>query len=103
MYSKPMRLGTLVLLTLGCISLAWAQAQPSSIVITDVTVIDVIGGSSRPGLTVLVRGDRIDRVAAKVDIPRNATRIDGRGKFLIPGLWDMHSHHQATGADWVDL
>ncbi len=41
--------------------------------------------------------------AAKVDIPRDATRIAGSGKFLIPGLWDMHSHHQATGADWEDL
>jgi hypothetical protein len=30
-------------------------------------------------------------------------RIDGAGKFLIPGLWDMHSHNQATGTESLDL
>src|SRR5262249_27096565 len=103
MYCNPMRRGIFVPLFLGCISLACPQAKPSSIAITNVTVIDVIGGMSRSGITVLVQGDRIDRVAAKVEIPRDATRIDGSGKFLIPGLWDMHSHHQANGADWADL
>jgi len=81
----------------------WSAPKHSPIAISNVTVIDVIGGASRSGMTVLVRDDRIDRIAAKVDIPRDATRIDGSGKFLIPGLWDMHSHHQASGADSVDL
>jgi amidohydrolase family protein len=103
MYCSAMRCGTLTLVFLGFSSLAWLQAQPSAIAITNVTVIDVIDGLSRPGMTVLVRGDRIDQVAAKIEIPRDAFRIDGTGKFLIPGLWDMHSHHQATGADWTDL
>jgi imidazolonepropionase-like amidohydrolase len=103
MYAEPMNFGLRVLVFFGCISVSWSQAQSPPIAITNVTVIDVIGGADRPGMTVLVRGDRIDRVAAKVDIPRDATKIDGNGKFLIPGLWDMHSHHQATGADWVDL
>jgi len=103
MYSKPMRFGVLGLVFLGYTWLAWPQAKSSTIAITNVTVIDVIGGAAQPGMTVLVSGDRIDRVAAKINIPREATRIDGSGKYLIPGLWDMHSHHQATGADWVDL
>jgi imidazolonepropionase-like amidohydrolase len=103
MYCYAMRFGIVVLLFLGSASRLLSQTKPTPIAITNVTVIDVIGGVSRQGMTVLVRDDRIDRVAAKVKIPRGATHIDGSGKFLIPGLWDMHSHHQANGADWVDL
>ena len=42
-------------------------------------------------------------IGPRVTIPRGATRVNGKGKFLIPGLWDMHSHHQGTGADCLDL
>ena len=44
--------------------------------------------------TVVVRDGRIVEVgpASKVKIPAGAVRIDGRGKFLIPGLADMHAH-----------
>ncbi len=45
-----------------------------------------------PDQTVLVRGDRIAELGANVSIPRHARRIDGRGKWLIPGLADMHTH-----------
>lgn len=51
----------------------------------------------------LIQGERIASIGRGIDIPRGATRLDGRGKFLIPGLWDMHSHHQGTGAEAVDL
>ena len=66
----------------------------SPIAITNVTVIDTITGSARSDMTVLVNGDRIAEVApaARVRVPENAERVDGRGKFLIPGLWDMHMH-----------
>lgn len=50
----------------------------------------------------LTEGDRIAGIGA-VTIPRGTTRIDGKGMFLIPGLWDMHSHHQETGAECLDL
>jgi imidazolonepropionase-like amidohydrolase len=44
--------------------------------------------------TVIVRGERIERVgpAATVEIPADAVRIDGRGKWLMPGLAEMHGH-----------
>jgi imidazolonepropionase-like amidohydrolase len=71
--------------------------------ISDVTVVDVLTGALRPGLTVVTKGDRIAAIGSKVAVPRGATRINGRGKFLIPGLWDMHSHHQGTGQDCLDL
>jgi hypothetical protein len=42
-------------------------------------------------------------MAPDINVPPAATRIDGKGKFLIPGLCDMHAHHQGTGAGSLDL
>ncbi len=71
----------------------------NTIAITHVSVIDVASGATHPDNTVLVTGNRITYVgpAASAKIPSGATVIDGRGKFLIPGLWDMHVH----GFVWV--
>jgi len=59
-----------------------------------VSVIDVASGATRPDNTVLVEGNRITFVgpAADAKLPASAKVVDGRGKFLIPGLWDMHVH-----------
>ncbi len=67
--------------------------------ITHVSVIDVASGETHPDNTVLVTGNRITYAgpATSAKIPSGATVIDGRGKFLIPGLWDMHVH----GFVWV--
>ncbi len=64
------------------------------IAITHVSVIDVASGATRPDNTVIVSGNRIAFVgpAASARIPSGARVIDGRGKFLIPGLWDMQVH-----------
>ncbi|SNY47140.1 amidohydrolase family protein [Paractinoplanes atraurantiacus] len=79
-----------------------AEAQRRAVLaIRNVTVIDARGGARR-GHTVLIRGDRILDVAPaeRVPVPTGATVVDGRGKFLIPGLADMHTH--ATGIDDTD-
>jgi hypothetical protein len=57
-------------------------------------VIDVASGATRPDQTVLISGNRISFVgpSTSANIPPGARVIDGRGKFLIPGLWDMHVH-----------
>jgi cytosine/adenosine deaminase-related metal-dependent hydrolase len=72
------------------------QAQPPApTAITNVTIVDVLGGRELAHHTILIRGDRIAEIrAASSDrtLPSNATRIDGRGHWLIPGLWDMHMH-----------
>jgi imidazolonepropionase-like amidohydrolase len=62
--------------------------------IRDITVIDGSGGPVRPHSTVIVRGEHIASVgaAASTAIPKRAKIIDGRGRFMIPGLWDMHVH-----------
>jgi hypothetical protein len=52
------------------------------------------GGTPRRDQTVLLRGDRIAHIgpATEVPVPSGAQVLDARGKFLIPGLWDMHVH-----------
>src|SRR5215472_322909 len=74
-----------------------------SVAITGVTVIDVATGQRQTGVTVVTRGDRIAAIGSGIAVPSGAATINGKGKFLIPGLWDMHTHHQGTGADCVDL
>ncbi len=71
-----------------------APAQPDAIAFSDVTVIDPSNAGLLPHSTVIIAGDRITEVgpASKVAIPNGARVIDGAGKFLIPGLWDMHMH-----------
>lgn len=61
------------------------------LVITNVTVID--GTGAAPGLpqSVMIRNGRIASIGAE-KIPGEAEVLDGTGKFLIPGLWDMHTH-----------
>lgn len=82
-----------------------AAAQPTSpavdrpaaaVAITGVTVVDVAGGRRLPGQTVLIGGRRILAVGRRVAIPPDARVVDGRGRFLIPGLWDMHVHSAAS-------
>jgi len=83
---------------------AAAAVQPQApVAIVNATVIDVTGGPPQPGVTVLTRGQEIVAVGPNVAVPAGAVRVDATGKFLIPGLWDMHSHHQGTGAASLDL
>src|SRR5438552_3469120 len=75
--------------------LPWvAQGQEHITAITHVNVIDVIHGVAKPDLTVVIRGNRIVDIGAASALmpPAAAQVIDARGKFLIPGLWDMHVH-----------
>ena len=69
------------------------------VAVTHATVIDMTGAPARRDMTVVVRGDRIAAMgpAASTRVPPGARVIDGRGKFLIPGLWDMHVHTAVPG------
>ncbi len=65
-----------------------------SIVFTNVAVIDTAGALLQEDMPVVVLGDYITDggKASQLKPPRHARVIDGHGKFLIPGLWDMHIH-----------
>lgn len=70
----------------------------SPLVLTHVTVIDATGASSQPDMTVVIANGRITGVgkSSSVHPPKDAQLIDASGKFLIPGLWDMHVHWADT-------
>ena len=78
------------------VSLGRSQQATSSdtLAITHVTIINLDGQPPKSEITVLIRGGKISTIGktGQSEIPENATRFDGTGKFLIPGLWDMHVH-----------
>src|SRR5690242_4002852 len=59
--------------------------------LTGVTVIDVVTGRRLHRQTVLIAGDRIVGVG-RLPVPRGTTVIDASGKYVVPGLADMHVH-----------
>jgi imidazolonepropionase-like amidohydrolase len=71
-------------------------AHAADYAIEHVTVIDGTGHAPRPDMTVTISGDRISAVtpSALAHNPKGK-RIDGKGKFLIPGLMDVHIHLRA--------
>jgi imidazolonepropionase-like amidohydrolase len=87
------------------ISIGIASAQsptPSSapIAISHVTLINPATSTVEHDATVIIEGDRIASVliGAMIKMPGNTILIEGHGKFLIPGLWDMHVH--SAFGDW---
>ncbi len=79
---------------------AYVSVSDSVVAITDVLVIDGTGGTAQPGQTVLIRDGMIAEVgpAKKVKVPAYATKVDGKGKTLIPGIIGMHDHMYYSAA-----
>jgi len=82
-----------------------ASQQPPAarVVITHVTIVDVVGGQSHPDMTVVVSRGHIESITESArDVSKtgesNEKIVDARGKFLIPGLWDMHTHMAGINA-----
>jgi imidazolonepropionase-like amidohydrolase len=71
-----------------------AHKPRGPVAIRNVNLFDSATGRIVPAQTVVVQGNRIQAVgaAADVQLPRNAMAIEGTGKTLLPGLWDMHAH-----------
>jgi Amidohydrolase family len=77
-----------------------ANPQPSVsrlTYITHVTVIDTEAGKEDQDRTVVISGERIAGIeqSKNANVPSDARVVNGRGKYLIPGLWDMHTHSLA--------
>ena len=68
-----------------------ASAQ-EPLAITGVDVVDVRLGTVLPGRTVVIAGGRIRSVEANGAVPAGARVMDGSGRYLLPGLQDMHVH-----------
>lgn len=70
-----------------------ARKPAGDLVIRNARVFDPRDLRVTPGTSVLVRGERIVRVAPDAQIAApGAQVIDARGRFLMPGLWDNHQH-----------
>src|SRR5215831_10700845 len=82
------------------VSAAQQEAAPPPIVITHATVINPGTSSVQTDRTIVINGDRITSVSdsATAQLPRRARVIDARGRYVIPGLWDMHVH--SAFGDW---
>jgi imidazolonepropionase-like amidohydrolase len=77
------------------ITMPVAQATEPFIAIERCSVFDPATGKMTPDQTILIRGKKIERVvdSGKVgELPADAQRIDGRGRFALPGLIDAHVH-----------
>ena len=69
-----------------------SSVPPTGVAIEDVTVIDAVRGV-RENQRVVTDGDLIVSVTEMSEpAPPTAERFDASGRFLMPGLWDMHVH-----------
>lgn len=95
-------IATILGLTLVFVCACQGQTpQPKPLVLTNVTVIDVTGAAQpASGMTVVIEGERIKEIgrSESVRVPRGARVVNASGKYLIPGLWDMHVHLSWTKA-----
>ncbi|MHB1328291.1 MAG: amidohydrolase family protein [Gemmatimonadales bacterium] len=80
-------------------SVVGCQGDPDniSILIDDVVLIDGTDRGAVPGMSIAINGDRIVAIRPTGEITADSVqvRIDGRGMYVIPGLWDMHTHQGA--------
>jgi imidazolonepropionase-like amidohydrolase len=77
----------------------------AQLAIEHVTVIDPRSAAVHPNCTVTINGDTIEQVgpSASLTPPHTYRRINGRNKYLIPGLWDCHVHLSKAGPNSLFL
>ena len=75
-----------------------AQDRDGALAITGVSVIDARAGAILEDRTVVIEDGLVVSVTPGGPVPPGAAVIDGRGRYLVPGLWDMHVHvrHEAA-------
>jgi hypothetical protein len=64
----------------------------SDILIRDVTIVDVAGNSAHSKRSILIHGDKIAAIGVQLPASKFVQVVDGTGKYVIPGLWDMSVH-----------
>jgi imidazolonepropionase-like amidohydrolase len=76
-------------------------AQSDNLAITHVTIINPGNSHTRSNMTILIRGGEIVLVGKSevVNVPSSARVIDGTSEFVIPGLWDVHTHFRDADRD----
>jgi imidazolonepropionase-like amidohydrolase len=81
---------------------AKVPASAQTLILTNVTVIDTREGRELPNLTVVVKDGIIQAVAkvGLIDSNQHTQIINATGKYVIPGLWDMHVHSAFADKPW---
>ena len=76
-------------------------AQSGDLALTHVTIINPGAAKPQPEMTILIHGSNIASVGKTklLKLPASAKVIDATGKFVIPGLWDMHTHFRDPDRD----
>jgi hypothetical protein len=102
--SPVLTVGTFLVILAALIPLTRLSAVGESLMLHDVSVVDVEHAAVRAHQDVTIT----DRIIAEVlstasAAPATATIVDGSGTYVIPGLWDMHVHLSAAGADSLPL
>ena len=95
------KIAWLLVLSLAATMGSNAGDEPQALAIAHATLIDPATGSVSADQTVVTAGGRIQRVvpSANYQPEKGARIIDARGKYLIPGLWDMHVHIAGLSVD----
>jgi imidazolonepropionase-like amidohydrolase len=81
-----------------------AARDSADLLIRHATIIDVAGGRAVPGQAVAIVGDTISAVGSDAALARRfeaRSTVDATGKFVMPGLWDMHVHF-GGGPDLIE-
>jgi imidazolonepropionase-like amidohydrolase len=84
----------LVIALAACAGQPDLESKPTgspALLLRDVTLIDGTGASPREHVSVLVRSGVIEEIGESLE-EQGARIVEGRGRFLIPGLWDTHVH-----------
>ena len=74
-----------------CVYLCSSVAN-SDLLIRNATIIDVATGRGTPQRSILIHNSQIAAIGPSIHAPKATRIIDASGKFVIPGLWDMHVH-----------
>jgi imidazolonepropionase-like amidohydrolase len=77
----------------SCASLT-ADGSATAVVIDGATLVSADLQERRPAARIVIQGDRVRCIGAPADcpVPAHARRVDGSGRFVIPGLFDAHIH-----------
>lgn len=78
-------------------------SKDNIVVINNAAVMDMRGGELLTGRTVVVRGSRIEDIGHDAQAPAGAQTLDARGKTLMPGLIDAHTHVMQVSGNFNEL
>jgi imidazolonepropionase-like amidohydrolase len=93
------------LLSVAVISVPSPAPGQGTVAIRNATVISMVPAASATRATVIVRNGKIAEIGppARIRVPEGATVVDGTGKYLIPGLFEMHAHTSKSRASSLGL